>query len=130
VNINLDKVLKAKIKKLLLNIKQHGLTWKPKKDEYHLLKRKRRQHIPEDWELKDNTALIMNILNDKENNIYIYFKETFKQNYFVFTDGNAWIVIMGEDGIMETAMIADNYDSYLHSSKGYKYLGLIKEVFE
>jgi hypothetical protein len=41
-----------------------------------------------------------------------------------------WIVIIGEDGIMETAMIADNYESYLHPSKGYKYLGQIKEVFE
>jgi hypothetical protein len=126
----LDKQIRAIILRLLININHNGLSWKPGKEEYHLMKRKTRKHIPNDWELKDYKALIMNILNDIENDIYIYIRESFEQSYFVFCDGNAWIVIIGEDGIMETAMIADNYESYLHPSKGYKYLGQIKEVFE
>jgi len=36
----------------------------------------------------------MTILNDNENDIYIYFKESFEQNYYTFADGNAWIVII------------------------------------
>jgi hypothetical protein len=38
------------------------------------------------------------------------------------------IVIIGENGIIETAMIADRYNHYLDEAKGYKYLGKIKEV--
>ena len=83
-----------------------------------------------DWELKDYIALILNIMNDKENDIYTYYKITFDQKYFIFADGSAWMVIIGEDGIIDTAMIADNYDNYLDSSKGYRYIGKIKEVFE
>jgi len=60
---------------------------------------------------------------------YIYFKQTFLQNYYVFADGEQWIVIIGEDGVMETVMIADNYPNYLPAAKGYQYLGKIKEVF-
>lgn len=70
----------------------------------------------------------MNILKEKENNIYIFLKDTFEQNYFVFADGSKWVVIIGEDGIMETAMILDNYTNYLDFSKGYRYIGNIKEV--
>jgi hypothetical protein len=126
----LDKQIKVIILELLLHINQNGLSWKPGKEEYHLIKRKKRQHVPNDWEIRDYRTHIMNILTDKENKVYIYIRESFEKNYFVFSDGNAWIVIIGEDGIMETAMIADNYDSYLHPSKGYSYLGQIKEVFE
>jgi hypothetical protein len=118
------------IKEILITIKQNGLAWKPGKDEYHLIKRKKRRHIPEDWELIDYIELIMNILNDKENDIYIYFKENFNQNYFIFADGNSWIVIIGEDGIIDTAMIADKYDTYLDDSKGYRYAGKLKEVWQ
>ncbi|MFC4802070.1 hypothetical protein ACFPA1_22435 [Neobacillus sp. GCM10023253] len=35
--------------------------------------------------------------------------------------------IIGEDGIVDTTMIADNYDNYLDDSKGYRYIGKIKE---
>lgn len=127
--IRMNHVLKNQIKELLITIKLHGLSWKPGMDEYHLIKRKKRRHIPEDWTLNDYISLIMNILNDKENDIYIYFKESFLQNYFIFADGNSWIVVIGEDGIIETAMIADRYDTYLDLSKGYKYIGKIKEVW-
>ncbi|WP_423800705.1 hypothetical protein [Neobacillus sp. SAB-20_R2A] len=127
---NFNIALKNQIKQILLIINQHGPSWKPGKEYYHLLKRKKRRHIPLDWELQDYNRLIMNILNDKENDIYIYFKEGFLQNYFIFADGNAWIVIIGEDGIIDTAMIADNYFNYLDEAKGYSYIGKIKEVWQ
>jgi hypothetical protein len=70
----LNHALKIQIKEILITIKQNGLTWKPGKDEYHLIKRKKRRHIPEDWELIDYIGLIMNILNDKENDIIHLFQ--------------------------------------------------------
>lgn len=125
----MDSFTKNQIRNVLERIYQNGLTWKPGKDVYHLNKRKSRAHIPEDWQLNDYITHIMNILTDKENDIYIYSKQAFNQNYLVFTDGSEWIVIIGEDGIMETAMIADRYTGYLNPSKGYKYVGKIWEVF-
>lgn len=112
-----------------MEIYHNSITWKPKKDVYHLNKRKSRSHIPQDWQLNDYNMLIMNILKENENDIYRYTKQSFAQNYFVFADGKQWIVIIGEDGIMETAMIADNYSRYLTPSKGYEYVGKIREVF-
>lgn len=125
----MNEEVKNQLHDLLVDINHNGLTWKPRKDVYHLNKRKVRGHIPGDFKLKDYIALIMNILRDKETDIYIYFKQTFGQNYFVFADGGTWIVILGEDGIIETAMIADNYINYLDSAKGYRFIGKIKEVF-
>lgn len=126
----MDVTLKNQIRSILVTIEQNGLLWKPGKAKYHLLKRKNRQHVPYDWEMRDYITLIMNILTDKENDIYIYFKESFNQNYFVFADGRAWIVIIGENGIIETAMMADRYNHYLDETKGYRYIGKIKEVWQ
>lgn len=84
----MDKTIKGQIKDVLVQIYQNGLTWKPGKDLYHLNKRKSRAHIPKDWQLNDYTINIMNILKDKENDIYIYSKQSFDQNYFIFADGS------------------------------------------
>jgi len=38
-------------------------------------------------------------------------------------------VIIGENGVMETAMITERYHFYVSPEKGYMYLGKIKEVW-
>lgn len=126
----MDVTLKNQIKAILISLEQNGLTWKTGKDKYHLSKRKNRQYVPYDWEMQDYITLIMNILTDKENDNYIYFKESFNQNYFVFADENAWIVIIGENGIIETAIITDRYNHYLDERKGYRYIGKMKDVWQ
>jgi len=54
--------------------------------------------------------------------------EHFEQCYVVFSTVN-WIIIIGEDGIMETAMITRSPKRYLSKEKGYTYIGTVEEVF-
>lgn len=127
----LDILLKEQIMNLLESICENDPKWKLGSDLKHLERRKRRKHIPNDFTIRYYNNLIMNILKDKENDIYIYFLEHFDQNYFVFGDGQ-WVVIVGENGIIETAMATKderNYKNYLSEGKGYKYIGKIKEVY-
>ncbi|MFT8320487.1 MAG: hypothetical protein ABF649_06235 [Bacillus sp. (in: firmicutes)] len=88
-----------------------------------------RKQIPDDWELKDYNNLIMNIMNTADNDIHLYHLQTFKQEYFVFDD-DYWIVIIGANGIVDTAFSSKNTKNYLHPNKGYKYLGKGREVFK
>jgi len=68
--------------------------------------------------------LVTNIHSD----VHIYRMEYFEQCYVVFSTDN-WIVIVGEDGIMETAMTTRSPERYLSNEKGYTYIGTVKEVF-
>lgn len=122
--------LKVRIKDIIEKTNLRGFPkWKPESDITHLEKRKRRKDIPLDWELKDYNKLILNIMNGKENDIHLYHLKTFEQEYFVFNDGY-WIIIIGEDSVIETAFLSKNIINYLSLNKGYKYLGKVKEVLE
>ncbi|MFC4799472.1 hypothetical protein ACFPA1_08885 [Neobacillus sp. GCM10023253] len=70
----------------------------------------------------------MEIVSGKESEVFLYYLKGFKKDYFVFGDGK-WVVIIGEDAIMETSFPIDgDYFEYLSNKKGYEYLGKIKEV--
>ncbi|PGP14503.1 hypothetical protein COA01_29505 [Bacillus cereus] len=120
--------LKKRIQLLLESIQTKGLQWKLGSDVSHLKERKKRKNIPETYTVEDYNNLIINILEENNNEVYLYFLEDFSQDYFIFTDGK-WIVIIGENCIMETAMISKNYKRYLSPGKGYTYIGTIKEVW-
>jgi hypothetical protein len=120
-----DMIIKAdQVRKQVLN---NGLTWKPEKLEGHLEKRKSLGHVPDTWTIKDYENKIREILRDERTEIYWYYKEGFKQNFFVYGLPD-WIVIVGENGVMETAFIIDKtlYSDYLVEEQGYKKLGRIE----
>ena len=62
--------------------------------------------------------------------IYLYYKITYDQKYFAFGDYKRnWEVIIGENGIMETAYEIIDMDYEQHFQKqGYYFLGMLKEV--
>jgi hypothetical protein len=68
----------------------------------------------------------MSIIQNDENQLFLYYVNGFDQNYFVIGDG-VWIVRIGENGIMETSFPPTHYDRYLNK-EGYLYLGTIAEV--
>lgn len=122
-----EKRIFEKIIKVLDNVIETGPEWKSDKESHHFLKRKRRGHIPEDWVLQDYNNLIVNMIKELDNETFLYYKDTFDQRYFVI--GNReWIVIVGENGILETAFPPDDYVKYLTLDNGFSYLGTIKEV--
>jgi hypothetical protein len=120
------KVLKE-IQLLLGEVKNNNLKWKPEKGIEHLKKRKRRMHIPNDWTMKEYNKKIIEICKGLSHDAYLYYKEFFCQNFYVFGD-QEWIVLIGADSIIETAFPPDDYDKYLNEKDGYKYLGTIEEV--
>lgn len=102
--------------------------WKPGKATSHLDKRKRRDHVPADFNLTGYNNLIMNILREDENDLSLHVLAYFDQDYFVIGDGK-WIVMYGANAVMETAYPPDHYDVHFNNQKdGFFYLGTVAEV--
>ncbi|WOV87468.1 hypothetical protein QWT69_16710 [Sporosarcina oncorhynchi] len=115
------------LKKLIQSYKKYGPQWKPGRDIIHLKKRISRNDLPFETTLQDYSHLITTIVVNEQSNIHIYNMKHFQQGYIVFSF-NSWVVIVGEDYIMETAMITRSPDNYLSTEKGYTYIGTVKEV--
>lgn len=111
-----------------------GPVWKrPELAESHLAKRIKRKHIPPDWTMREYDGKITQLVTDPSSQVYRYRQEGFEQDYYVFGDGDKWIAILGQDGMMETAFPLDkpsSYRNYLTIDKGYTYMGTVKEVEE
>jgi len=127
----LNPLYKNKIKQLIDKHNKTGVTWRKLRNihygEIHLKKRQRRKELPLKWELSEYDNFIVNIMNEIQNDVHLYYLSTFEQNYFCFDDGN-WIVIVGEDGIMDTCM-KGKPQNYFINNPGYEYLGKVKDVF-
>ncbi|WP_243895801.1 phage minor capsid protein [Paenibacillus sp. F411] len=110
-----------------------GLVWNEGKLDDHLLKRKKRKHIPEDWTTTDYESKIKEIVSNLDSEMYRYSKPEFKQDTFVFGDGELWIVMVEDDGLMTTSFpfkSEQKYRNYLNVDGGYNYMGTVKEVYE
>jgi len=112
----------------------NGPVWKrPGLAESHLAKRIKRKHVPPDWTMQEYDGKIRQLITDPSSQVYRYRQEGFEQDYYVFGDGDKWIAILGQDGIMETAFPLDkpsDYRNYLTIDKGNTYMGTVKEVEE
>ncbi|MFJ5771580.1 hypothetical protein [Psychrobacillus sp. NPDC093180] len=124
----MDSDLKKLIIQIILDYKEKGPQWKPGKDLIHLKKRITRRDIPLESTLEEYNNLITDIVTNIQSNVHIYHLEHFAQRYIIFSANN-WIIIIGEDRSMETAMTTKSSDRYLSKEKGYNYIGTVKEVF-
>ncbi|MFJ7973975.1 hypothetical protein [Psychrobacillus sp. NPDC096389] len=113
---------------IIQTYKEHGPQWKPGKDLLHLRKRIDRRDLPLESTLQEYNKLIIDIVTNNQSNVYIYQLKHFEQRYMVFSANN-WIIIIGEDTIMETAMLTSSPQRYLSKEKGYNYIVTVKEVF-
>ena len=73
----------------------------------------------ENWTAEDYNLKIIDILEDVNLEFYKYYMDGFDQVYYVFGLPN-WVVIVGENGIMETAFEVDrkSYNDYLNLEDG------------
>jgi malate synthase len=128
----LDPSLKKTISTIIQAYNASGVKWKitPAKHygKAHLKKRQRRQELSEDWTFASFNDKILNIINGFNNDVHLHYLTHFEQNYFCFSD-KEWIVIIGQDHVMETAMIGKP-QNYFTNKNGYIYLGKVKDVFE
>ncbi|KGG81073.1 hypothetical protein Y919_02595 [Caloranaerobacter azorensis H53214] len=108
-----------------------GFKWKKGKLEKHVNKRKKKGHIPSVWTEKDYQNRIMEIIQNKSSDVFLYYNKGFDQKYFVFGD-KEWIAIIGENGIIDTAFPPDKgYDYYLNEQlTGINYMSTIEELYK
>ena len=107
-----------------------NVRWKPKKDKYHLEKRKARGHLPEGTSLKEYNSLIRGLALNNENDVYIY---KFGLNRYYIIKGKVenleWIVIFSKDGIIETAFPPDDTELYI-KKRGFHFIGKIGAILK
>jgi len=104
----------------------NGPKWKSDKLlQKHVNKRIKKGHIPENWTAADYNNKIKQVLQSDNLEVYKYTHneftgEAFDQAYKIYGDGE-WIVMVGENGIMETAfppdLINGGYSGYLEKLK-------------
>ena len=123
----MDLQTKQALLQLIQHYKKHGPQWKPGKDLDHLNKRINRQDVSMDFTLQEYNKLIVKIMTNDKSEMHIYRLDSFHQSYFAFS-ANDWIVIIGEDAMMETCMKSTSSERYLSAEKGYTYIGTVKEV--
>lgn len=107
----------------------NGQKWKSDKLlQKHVNKRIKKGHIPENWTAADYNNKIKQVLQSDNLEVYKYthnefIGEAFDQAYNIYGDGD-WIVMVGENGIMETAfppdLINGGDSGYLESLKATK----------
>lgn len=107
---------------------RQSITWKPSAATRHLLKRKLRGHLPSGATLTDYEALIQQVLGEDDASIYVYHvEESVYLTVATWLDGRLWLVMASFEGIMETAFVVENADTYLEREV-FQYIGKMSEV--
>jgi len=109
---------------------RNSVQWKPGKDISHLEKRKRMRHLALTASLRDYHDVISTLVRNDQNIVYLYeFENTYYYAVRGFFQGNEWLVIFGNDGIIETAFPPEDIDHYL-TNRGFVLLDRISEVLK
>lgn len=123
-DIDLDNSLKAILKA------QTNIQWKPRKAIPHLNKRIHLGHLPENTTIVIYEELIIQVLSDAKAKIYVYSYES--KVYPTITSiikEKLWLVMIGIDGILETAFPPENPSNYL-SNTNFIYIGILEELLK
>ncbi|VXD12003.1 hypothetical protein [Planktothrix paucivesiculata] len=104
------------------------IIWKPGKADSHLVKRVRLGHLPDDATLEQYNTIIAFVVNNPDANIYLYaYGETIYPTLVANVENHLWLVMIGLDGVLETAFPPDDPEGYL-SNSAFIYLGSVKEL--
>lgn len=104
------------------------LRWKPGAAARHLLKRRLRGHLPAEATLLDYEQIIQTILSAAQAEIYVYYAG--EEPYLTVAarlDDRVWLVIAAFDGLLETAFIVENPETYLRRL-AFQWVGKMSEV--
>jgi hypothetical protein len=104
------------------------IRWKPGSDVKHLLKRKMRRHLPPEASLEDYNHVIRSVLSTPDGAVYVYwYNEKAYVTVIAVLEGAQWLVMMSMDGIVESAYIVENPETYL-SQPNFEHIGSLSEV--
>ncbi|MDU9693306.1 hypothetical protein O0Q50_19225 [Priestia aryabhattai] len=123
---------KYRITKVLDKIKKDGIIWKKERlKNKHLRRRREKQHLNSDASMEDYEKVILELINEKNNDVFLYYK--YEDDYFIFGNRKTnWIAIFSEEAIIDTAFIIDEveYDEYLSLKDKYLPLGKLSDFIE
>lgn len=125
----LTKGLRAAIVEAI-NRAQNNIRWKPGKSVQHLAKRIRLGHLPAGATLLEYETIIAAVLHSTNANLYLFFHDdTPYPTLVALIEGIDWLVMVGLDGVIETAFPPSNPDHYL-ADPAFVFVGLFKELPE
>jgi hypothetical protein len=118
----LQKIIQA------ISLIQKNIQWKPQKAEPHLQKRIRLGHLPENATLETYEIIIATIVANPDSQVYIYrYQQLIYPTITLSLNNTLWLVMIGLDGILETAFPPSNPQQYL-SNPAFIYIGNLKEL--
>ena len=120
------------VHRIIKKILEEGPEWKSQEAlERHLKKRIQRDQVPSNWTVIDYNNKIIEVCSNPDSCIYEYYQEEFDQKYYIFGDWD-WIVMVGENGIMETTFPPDTmtYSDYLNEHLKVEFIGKIGDVYK
>ncbi len=108
---------------------QGQVRWKPGKAAQHLQKRIALGHLPAGTTEAGYEALILRVIRAPTAEILVYhWGESLYPTVVSNLDGSRWLVMMGLNGIMETAFPPADPDTYLANSQ-FRRLGTLEELY-
>lgn len=121
--------LQSQVKQAIKAI-QAQVRWRPGSETGHLLKRKVRNHLPLSATLADYECIILDVVNDRDARVFIYWHETVPYPTVVATiDNRTWLVMCDLDGVLESAYIVERPGHYLNRPV-FELLGTLGEILD
>ena len=122
--IDLDQIAKA-----ILQLQKY-IQWKPQKANPHLAKRIRLGHLPKSSTMNEYQELIHQVITDVKAKVYVYvYGTTIYPTITSVIQDKLWLVMLGIDGILETAFPPEDPSSYL-GSPNFIYLETLENLLK
>lgn len=106
---------------------QTYIRWKPGSLDRHLNTRKKRNHLPPQATVADYEARIHQVLTGNANIVYLFHMNGVDYVTIVEPTARPWLVMFDLNGLMETAFIVENPQSYLNKRE-FSQVGTVQRV--
>ncbi|MCB0153236.1 MAG: hypothetical protein KDF65_00470 [Anaerolineae bacterium] len=107
---------------------QNEVLWKPGKGTSHLTKRIRLGHLPAEATLTEYESVIIEVLRNDKAHLYLFsYKNKAYPTLGAEISGEYWLVMIGLDGVIETAFPPDDAEEYL-ADPAFIYVGVMEEL--
>jgi hypothetical protein len=102
--------------------------WRPGKNIQHLAKRIELGHLPVGTTLAEYEATIIRVISTSTAEVFVYrWGDTVYPTVVAEVEGVRWLVMVGLDGVMETAFPPEDPETYL-SNLRFQRLGTQEEL--
>jgi hypothetical protein len=123
--------LNENLRTLLIDAIRHiraKVRWKAGKDIEHLEKRIRFGHLAVSTTIAQYESIITEVVHDNRAEIYLFqYRDSLYPTFVSTVQGTVWLVMIGLNGVIETAFPPSDPDTYL-SDPAYLYVSEVEEL--